>query len=139
MATMTAKSAQYSPVDVADFVASRELTRLRLLAGEKLFLKGDEANSTMFVVIDGRIDVLLLGRVLDSIGPGGVVGEMALIDCTHRSAAALAQTDCELVAIDRPTFLGLAAEQPELALAIISIMSQRLARVAEIIRNAAEA
>lgn len=128
---------QKSQFDIAGFIAARISTRLRLLAGEKLFLKGDEAKDTMFVIIDGQIDVLLLGRVLDSIGPGGVIGEMALIDCTHRSAAALAQTDCELIAVDRPVFRDLTAEQPELALAIIAILARRLARVAEIIRSAA--
>lgn len=137
MIAMTGPADQRLPFDIAGFVAPREPSRVHLLAGEKLFLKGDEAKNTMFVVVTGHIDVLLLGRVLDCVGPGDVVGEMALIDCTYRSAAALAQTDCELVAIDRKKFLELVAEQPHFALAVIAIMARRLSRAAEIVRSAA--
>lgn len=124
------------PFDVCGFVLSRSLERIALGAGEKLFLKGDAAHG-MYVVVSGRVDILIFGRVLDTIGPGGIIGEMALIDCTHRSAAALAQEDCELVALDRAQFLELIAEEPRFALAVIAIMSRRVARVAEMIRSSA--
>lgn len=113
--------------DLGRFVAERVSERVRLEAGEILFLKGDAARS-MFVVLSGRIDVIVLGKLLDRIAGGGVIGEMALIDCTHRSAAALVQEDSELVALDRATFSALISEEPRLALAIIAIMAARIER-----------
>lgn len=117
-----------APVDVFDlgaFVASRVTERVRLLAGEVLFFKG-EAGHTMYVVLAGRIEVVVLGKLLDRIGRGGIIGEMALIDGSDRCAAALVQEDSELVALDRAHFLELIAEEPRLALAVIDILAQRV-------------
>ena len=44
----------------------------------------------MYVVRSGAVDVITFGKVLERIGPGGMFGEMALIDDAPRAAAALA-------------------------------------------------
>lgn len=120
------------PFDIAAFVADRASPRLRLLAGEKVFLKGDAADDSMFVVLSGHVDVIVLGKVLASVGRGGILGEMAMIDCTHRSAAALAQEDAELAVLTRRIFSDLIAEEPRLALAIMGIMRQRITAFAHL-------
>lgn len=122
-------------IDLRDLVRARALPERKLGAGETLFFKGDSAGG-MYVVVSGRIDVLIFGRLLDQVGPGGIIGEMALVDCTHRSAAALAQTDATVVALDRPQFLALIAEEPRVALAVMRIMSERLARLSRITESA---
>ena len=43
---------------------------------------------------------------LEVVGPGGLFGEMALIDGGPRSASAVARKATELVVIDRPTFVS---------------------------------
>ena len=123
------------PFDIAGFVADRASFRLRLQAGEKVFLKGDAADGSMFVVLSGLIDVIVLGKVLASVGRGGILGEMAMIDCTHRSAAALAQEDAELAVLTRRMFSDLIAEEPQLALAVMGIMHQRITAFAHLAKR----
>ena len=103
-------------------------TPLRVLeAGEPVFFEhqhGDE----MYAVLSGRIDVLTYGRVLEQVGPGGMFGEMALIDDGPRSAAALAAERSEVFVISRALFLTLIAEDPSFALHVMKVLAQRLRR-----------
>ncbi len=110
---------------ILDLIAGRDLPIVRIGAGDKLFLKGDQAPA-MFVVVSGSIEVLMLGRLLERVGPGGIVGEMALIDGNMRCAAALTAMDTELVAIEKSQFLELVREEPRFALAVLGVLTRRL-------------
>jgi len=80
----------------------------------------------MYVVRSGAVDVITFGKILERVGPGGVFGEMALIDDAPRAAAALASVPTEVAVIDKPTFLKLIAEEPEFALQIMKLMAERV-------------
>jgi CRP-like cAMP-binding protein len=116
-----------APPSILDLIAGRELPTVRLGPGEKLFLKGD-GGGAMLVVTAGEVEVLLDGRLLETVGPGGIVGELALLDGIDRSAAALTVSAVEAVTIDRPTFLALVAAEPRVALAVLCAVSARLRR-----------
>lgn len=96
--------------------------------GERIFLEKD-LGMAMYVVRSGAVDVITFGRVLERVGPGGVFGEMALIDGGPRAAAALACEPTELAVIDKPTFLTLIKEEPEFALRIMRLMAERVRRM----------
>jgi hypothetical protein len=85
----------------------------------------------MFVVVDGRVDLLVKGHLVEELGPGGVLGEMALIDSVPRSASAVAKTDCKLVAIDQKRFTFLVQQTPHFALQIMRVIADRLRRMNE--------
>ena len=55
-------------------------------------------------------------------------GEMALIDREPRSATAIAETDCELVVIDKRRFWFLVQETPYFAEIVMRVMADRLRR-----------
>lgn len=97
-------------------------------AGEKVFLEDDIGNG-LFIVKSGRVDVVTYGTVLENVRAGGIVGEMALIDDGPRSAAAIAAEPTEVVNIDKTTFLALIREQPEFALHVMRILTNRLRRM----------
>ncbi len=103
----------------------RDIPRRTFAAGERIFLEHDPGNA-MYVVRSGAVDVISFGKVLDHVGPGGVFGEMALIDDAPRAAAALASQPTEVAVIDKPTFLALIAEEPEFALQIMKLMAERV-------------
>jgi len=104
-------------------------------AGQTLFQAGDAAD-VMYVVQEGEIDVLFAGTVLDTIGPGGLVGEMGLIQTRERTATAVARTDCKVVPIDERHFARLTQQTPYFALQVMQILSDRLRRYLEAPRPA---
>ena len=106
----------------------RKVPLRRLDAGERIFLE-DDAGDCMFAVRSGKVDVITFGSVLDSVGPGGVFGEMALIDGGPRSAAALAAEPTEVAVIDRAMFETLVREEPDFALAIMRLLTGRFRRL----------
>jgi signal transduction histidine kinase len=84
-------------------------------AGENLFCEGDEGDSA-YVITTGEIEVLKesAGREvrLAVLGPGTLIGEMALLARAPRNATCRALTDATLVSIPRDTFNGLLSASP---------------------------
>ncbi len=99
-------------------------------AGEKIFLE-DDSGGCMYVVCSGKVDVITFGSVLETVGPGGMFGEMALIDDGPRSAAALASEATEAAAIDKAMFVQLVREEPEFALRVMRLLTERIRRVGQ--------
>ena len=50
----------------------------------------------MYVVLEDSAEITVEVKTLEMAGPGALVGEMALIDASARSATALAKEDCKL-------------------------------------------
>jgi CRP-like cAMP-binding protein len=82
----------------------------------------------MYVIRSGEIEIARDGKVIEMLGPGGVFGEMALIDSSPRSATATAKTACVVAPISEKTFLFLAHETPFFALAVMRTLANRLRR-----------
>ena len=99
-------------------------------AGEKIFSKGERADA-MFVVIEGTVDVMYNGHLIDTIESGDVLGEMGLIEKSDRSADALAHSDCKLVPINEQYFTYLVQQTPYFALQVMQILSRRLRHMME--------
>jgi CRP/FNR family cyclic AMP-dependent transcriptional regulator len=96
-------------------------------AGQPIFSAGEPGN-LMYVVESGEADVLLGDKVIETIGPGGIVGEMALIDAQPRSATVIARTDCALIPVDGKRFLRLVQHTPYFAIQVMQILTSRLRR-----------
>lgn len=77
---------------------------VRLQPGEMLFREGD-APTTAFILDEGQVEIRAMQRghevVLALLGPGAIIGEMAVIDAAPRTATAVALTGCRLIALDR--------------------------------------
>lgn len=96
-------------------------------AGQAIFTKG-ETGDVMYVVSEGEVEVLVRGQVIETVGVGGIVGEMALIDASPRSATVVAKTDCTLVPVDSKRFERLVSYNPFFALQVMRVLAQRLRR-----------
>ena len=112
------------PFDLA-CLTCRNVPVRRFDAGERIFLE-DDAGDCLFVVRSGKVDVITFGSVLESVGPGGMFGEMALIDGGQRAAAALAAEATEVAVVDKETFHALVREEPAFALAVMRVLAQRI-------------
>ena len=78
--------------------------RIELHPGQVLFHEGD-APDTAYLIERGEMEVRAhqdgRGVVLSLLGPGDLVGEMAVIDDSPRTASAIALSPCVLFPIDR--------------------------------------
>lgn len=77
---------------------------MHLPAGDLLFREGDPP-TTAFILEDGQVEIRATQRgrpvVLAVLGPGAIIGEMAVIDDAPRTATAAALSDCRLRVLDR--------------------------------------
>jgi CRP/FNR family transcriptional regulator, cyclic AMP receptor protein len=92
----------------------------------KIIMVAGQAGALMYVVIEGRVAISIRGAVVERVGPGGIFGEMALIDQSPRAANAVAEADCQLLAINRNVFLNLVKSEPAFGIALLSAMAERL-------------
>jgi CRP-like cAMP-binding protein len=105
----------------------RDQTVATYKAGESIFTEGTTGKE-MFVVLEGQVAIRAHGKVVEVLEPGGLFGELALIDASPRSAAAVAQTDCKLAVISERRFTFLIQQTPYFALHVMSVMAKRLRR-----------
>ena len=69
--------------------------------------------------------------LLATIEQGDFFGEMALIDGSPRSAAAIAAEDAQLIVLDESKFLYLLRHQPEFALVVMQKLCDGLRRTTD--------
>lgn len=93
--------------------------------GQVVFTEG-EAGSTMYVVIEGEVEIRIGGKPVRTIGPGSIFGEMALIAQGPRSGTATARVATRLVVIDERRFNFLVQQTPFFALQVMRIICERL-------------
>ena len=96
--------------------------------GDIIFAEGD-APSGAFLIECGRIEISTMQfgerRVLAELGPGMLLGEMAVIDDSPRTATARALTQCRLTPIDADQFAErLAAADPVVRALLMSQLTR---------------
>jgi CRP/FNR family cyclic AMP-dependent transcriptional regulator len=105
----------------------RDQTIATYKPGETIFAEGTTGKE-MYVVLEGQVAIHAHGKVVEVIEPGGLFGEMALIDNSPRSAAAVAHSECKLAVISERRFTFLIQQTPYFALHVMSVMAKRLRR-----------
>ena len=73
----------------------------------------------MYVVLSGRVAISIKSKIVEWVGPGGVFGEMALVDQSPRAATATAETDCDLLSINRGDFLTMVKTNPDFVVSLL--------------------
>jgi len=100
-----------------------------LQPGEILFKEGDES-ACMYIVRRGALSIRSGSVVYEDVGPGGIVGEMGLVErLMPRSAMVYALTESELIEVSERQFLHLVEQAPTFALTVMRVLSRRLRRM----------
>jgi CRP-like cAMP-binding protein len=94
-------------------------------AGTVIFSAGESGDS-MYVVKSGEVELKVGERVVETVGPNGFFGEMALIEKDPRTATAVALSDCTLVPINQRRFEFMTHEVPLFAISVMRGLSRRL-------------
>ena len=97
-------------------------------AGKVLIAQG-ELGYEFFVVEEGSAEVRRDGEVIDTIGPGDFVGEMALLEQVSRNATVVATSPMTLVVLTGPSFRHIEREMPAVAQQIRAAVSERAAKL----------
>jgi CRP/FNR family transcriptional regulator/CRP/FNR family cyclic AMP-dependent transcriptional regulator len=98
--------------------------------GETIFHKGDPGNSLYFIT-DGQVKVVLPSEtgeemILGVLETGDLFGELALFDGLPRSATMVAVQNTDVLLLYRDDFLGFVGRNPEVAVALLGVLSRRL-------------
>lgn len=92
----------------------------------KVIMKEGDRGIFMYVVHEGTVSISIADKVVEKVGPGGVFGEIALVDQSARVATATAESDCMLLSINRNDFMDLVKTKPAFALSLLKALSERL-------------
>jgi hypothetical protein len=76
----------------------------RVAAGETVYRQGDPGDGC-FIIDSGAADVLGDGRPIATVGPGDLVGEIALLRQVPRTATVRASTEMDLRLLDADRFV----------------------------------
>jgi glucose-6-phosphate 1-dehydrogenase len=96
-----------------------------LAPGQILMRKGD-MGSEMYVVVRGQIEVVNdHGTVVGTLKDGDVVGEIAVLTHTPRTATVRAKTSCDLMALDKASFSRILHDHPQFAESVTKIAKER--------------
>lgn len=101
-------------------------------AGETIFKEGEPAD-LMYGILSGEVDLLVNGKVVETIETGAVFGTGALVEVKDRTYSAIAKIDCQLAYLDRQHFLFAVQETPMFALEVMKSYSERISRLAEMV------
>jgi CRP-like cAMP-binding protein len=121
-----------------------EISKLKLMAfagqritykkGEVLFEQGATSDA-VYIILEGEVDVVRVANagnvLLARLGATELIGEMGVLCDKPRNAMIVAHTDVQALRIDKMTFLHIVQQVPQLAMAIIRELSERLEQVNE--------
>jgi CRP/FNR family transcriptional regulator, cyclic AMP receptor protein len=113
----------------------KEARTLEVPAGVIVFREG-EPGKDMYVLLQGVAEVSIGGDVVELAKPGALLGEMALVDASARSATVITVSACRFVTVDSRQFDMLVRESPEFARHVMAVMAARLRRMNERLREA---
>lgn len=97
--------------------------------GETIFTEGDPPEN-LYMVHRGKVRIQKNSghgaETLNILGDTDFFGEMSLISSEPRNATAVAQTDCQLIQMDRASFERTIRDNPNYALTVIRMLTSRL-------------
>src|SRR5215217_3972554 len=105
----------------------------------RLFKQGDKGNA-MYLIESGRVRISIRDDddaevILAKLAQGDFFGEMSIIDGRQRSADAKVIEDARFAILSRDAFLSFVRTNPDVALEMLSALTDRLRRTDELLRS----
>ncbi len=115
------------------------LTEQEVASNMRLFRHGDKGDA-MYLIERGRVRISIQDEdknevTLAELAQGDFFGEMSIIDGRQRSADAYVIEDARLAILSRDSFLGFVRKNPDVALKMLSALTDRLRRTDELLRS----
>ena len=109
----------------------QQIDAVQLAPGDFLFRAGDQRDR-MYVVLEGEMDIRIGDYLLETAKAGALIGEMALIDNSPRTATVVAKTASRLAPIDQRRFHFLVQQHPHFATHVMKTLANRLRHMNEV-------
>ena len=100
------------------------LEQVDVPAGARVMTEGD-VEDWLFVIEHGELEVVRSDRRV-TLGPGTVVGELAVLDPHPRSATIIAVSPARLLKLPKAAFDDLLRSRPEVAAGVIAELVARI-------------
>ena len=109
-----------------------EISMVEAAAGSTLFEEGDPADGVASIV-EGSVEIMKRGRVLATLGPGTIVGELSMfVPSASRNATARASSSVRMIKWRAENLQDRLARHERLATAIVAdvafVLAERLGR-----------
>jgi CRP-like cAMP-binding protein len=140
IAKLGASGSAAAPVERSNVIDRKMLAEIaRELSGQppvpygpgKTIISAGAVGASMYVVMDGHVAISIGSRVVERVGPGGIFGEMALVDRAARAANAIAETQCSLITVGRNDFIALVKAKPVFGALLLKSMAERMQYLAQ--------
>jgi CRP/FNR family cyclic AMP-dependent transcriptional regulator len=94
-------------------------------AGHRLLTEGENGD-TGYVLLSGEVVVTRKGRKIATLGPGEILGELALLGQEPRTASVDCTTDCTFLHLEGKPFLRLLEQSPNLTHKLLQTLAGRV-------------
>lgn len=119
-------------IDLFSQIPGEDLARVAMIASEVEYEPGDllmtegEIGDSMYLVLEGEVEVLKGEAPVTVLGPRECVGEMAILDSEPRSATVRARTATRALMVEREDFYDLLDERIDIARGVVKVLCRRL-------------
>ncbi len=90
-------------------------------------LKEDDPDNGMFVIVSGKVKIMIRGFTMNEVGTGSLIGEMSVLTGYPRSASIVAITPVTVVWIESATLKSIMKKSSELENGLWEFASRRFA------------
>ncbi|MEH1786070.1 Crp/Fnr family transcriptional regulator [Nostoc sp.] len=101
-------------------------------AGQVIFEEG-QPGSEMYGILEGEIDILVNGKIVETIETGEVFDVGVLVGIKNRTYTAIAKINSKLVFLNEEEFLFAVQETPMFAVEVMKSYSKRLSRLQHLV------
>ena len=119
-------------IDLFSQIPGEDLVRVAQIAEEIDFepketvMAEGELGDSLYLIVDGKVQVFKGDRLIVELGERECVGEMAILDSEPRSATVKALGPVSALKIEREDFYDVMNEKTEIAQGIIKVLTRRL-------------
>lgn len=119
-------------IDLFSQIPGEDLARVALIASEvdfdpsEIMMSEGELGDSMYLILEGKVEILKGRTGFTTLGPKECVGEMAILDSEPRSATVRAVAPTRALKVEREDFYELLNERIDIARGIIKVLCRRL-------------
>jgi len=118
--SMFAETPDEALVELADL-----LQELLVQPGHVIVREGETGDS-LYIIVDGKVEVVDDNRVLNQLGARAVFGELSMLDSSPRTATVRALEETSLLRLDQTSFYEIMSDYVEVAMGTIQLLTRNL-------------